>query len=50
MLSVVGGLLVVIEASVLPAIVVHASFAGYYTNLPVNRDAPVVPRASRAQP
>ncbi len=31
-LSVVGGLLVVVTGSVLPAIVVHASFAGYYTN------------------
>jgi len=30
-LSVVCGLLVVIEQSVLPAIVVHAAFAGYYT-------------------
>jgi hypothetical protein len=47
-LSVVGGLLVIVEGSVLPAIVVHASFAGYYTNLPVNRDASTDPRASRA--
>lgn len=31
-LAVVCGLLVVVEGSVLPAILVHASFAGYYTN------------------
>jgi hypothetical protein len=33
-LSVVGGLLVVVTGSVLPAIVVHAASAGFYTNLP----------------
>lgn len=32
-LSVLCGLLVVVTGSVLPAILVHASFAGYYTNL-----------------
>jgi hypothetical protein len=32
-LSVLCGLLVVVAGSVLPALVVHASFAGYYTNL-----------------
>jgi hypothetical protein len=31
--SVLGGLLVLVEGSVLPAILVHASFAGYYTSL-----------------
>ncbi|QSB06866.1 CPBP family intramembrane glutamic endopeptidase [Natronoglycomyces albus] len=31
-LSVVGGLLVIITGSVLPAILVHAAFAGFYTN------------------
>lgn len=31
--SVLGGLLVLVEGSVLPAILVHASFAGYYTAL-----------------
>ncbi len=37
-LSVVCGLLVVIEQSVIPAIVVHATFAGYYTASSVQRD------------
>jgi membrane protease YdiL (CAAX protease family) len=32
-LSVIGGLLVIVEGSVLPAILVHASFAGYYTQV-----------------
>lgn len=31
-ISVVGGLLVVITGSIIPAIVVHAAFAGFYTN------------------
>lgn len=37
-LSVVCGLLVVIEQSVLPAIVVHAAFAAYYTASSAQRD------------
>ncbi|QSB12700.1 CPBP family intramembrane metalloprotease [Natronosporangium hydrolyticum] len=36
-LSVLCGLLVVVTGSVLPAIVVHASFAGFYTNLGTGR-------------
>jgi hypothetical protein len=36
-LSVVGGLLVVVTGSVIPAILVHASFAGYYTNAGARR-------------
>lgn len=32
-LSVLCGLLVVVTGSVLPAIIVHSSFAGYYTNM-----------------
>ena len=31
-ISVVGGLLLVITGSVIPAIIMHASFAGFYTN------------------
>lgn len=31
-LSIVGGLLVVVTGGVIPALVVHAAFAGYYTN------------------
>ncbi|GIH02941.1 hypothetical protein Rhe02_10080 [Rhizocola hellebori] len=38
-LSVVCGLLTVVEGSVLPAILIHASFAGYYTNMSVRRTA-----------
>lgn len=33
-LSALCGLLVVVTGSVVPAVIVHASFAGYYTNLP----------------
>jgi|GEM_PF-2757075 len=42
-LSIVGGLLVVVTGSVIPAIVVHAAFAGYYTNStsPSSRSATV---------
>jgi hypothetical protein len=40
-LSVVCGLLTVVEGSVLPAILIHASFAGYYTNMSVRRAAVV---------
>ncbi len=36
-LSVVCGLLTMVEASVVPAILIHASFAGYYTNLSAYR-------------
>lgn len=36
-LSVLCGLLVVVTGSVLPAIIVHSSFAGLYTNLPAPR-------------
>ncbi|HEY8474213.1 MAG TPA: CPBP family glutamic-type intramembrane protease [Natronosporangium sp.] len=36
-LSVLCGLLVVVTGTVLPAIVVHASFAGFYTNLGADR-------------
>jgi membrane protease YdiL (CAAX protease family) len=38
-LSLVCGLLTIVEASVLPALLVHASFAGYYTNTSVQRAA-----------
>lgn len=38
-LSLVCGLLSVVEGSVLPAILVHASFAGYYTNMSTRRAA-----------
>nr|MDT0656837.1 hypothetical protein [Micromonospora sp. DSM 115978] len=38
--SVVGGLLVVVEESVLPAIIVHASFAAFYTSSSSRRGAP----------
>jgi hypothetical protein len=40
-LSVVCGLLTVVEGSVLPAILIHASFAGYYTNMSLRRTAVV---------
>ncbi len=46
-LAVVCGLLTAVEGSVLPAIVVHASFAGYYTQTSARRAAPApaaVPR------
>jgi hypothetical protein len=36
-LSVICGLLTYVEASVVPAILIHASFAGYYTNLSAYR-------------
>ncbi|MEV0733032.1 CPBP family intramembrane glutamic endopeptidase [Polymorphospora sp. NPDC050346] len=36
-LSLVCGLLTIVEASVLPALLVHASFAGYYTNTSAQR-------------
>ena len=32
-ISLIGGLLTVVEGSVLPAILIHASFAAYYTNV-----------------
>ncbi|GIG56447.1 hypothetical protein Lfu02_08190 [Longispora fulva] len=38
-LSLVGGLLVLAEGSVLPAVLVHASFAGYYTHASFDRRA-----------
>jgi membrane protease YdiL (CAAX protease family) len=38
-LSVVCGLLTIVEGSVLPAMLIHASFAGYYTNMSVRRTA-----------
>ena len=41
-LSVVCGLLTIVEGSVLPAILIHASFAGYYTNMSVRRAAVAV--------
>jgi hypothetical protein len=44
-LSVVGGLLVVVTGSVVPAILVHASFAGYYTNAGAQRSAPELVRS-----
>jgi hypothetical protein len=36
-LSLVCGLLVLAEGSVIPALVIHASFAGYYTNMSAQR-------------
>jgi hypothetical protein len=36
-LSIVGGLLVLAVGSVLPAVIVHASFAGYYTRTSFDR-------------
>lgn len=40
-LSVLCGLLVVVTGSVLPAVIVHASFAGFYTNLGAGRPVSV---------
>ena len=36
-LSAICGLLTIVESSVVPAILIHASFAGYYTNLSAYR-------------
>ncbi|MET7427133.1 CPBP family intramembrane glutamic endopeptidase [Dactylosporangium sp. NPDC005555] len=46
-LAVVCGLLVVVQGSVLPAIVVHASFAAYYTQTSARRAAPVAAAVPR---
>jgi hypothetical protein len=49
-LSVVCGLLVVIEQSVLPAIFVHATFAGYYTASSAQRPRATAGRAGSVVP
>jgi hypothetical protein len=46
-LAVMCGLLVAVEDSVLPAIVVHASFAAYYTQTSASRAAPVAAAVPR---
>ena len=43
-LSVVGGLLTVVQGSVVPALIVHASFAAYYTSAPLNPSVSAQPR------